>query len=157
MAQELSHTALEGYSDTVFCPCVQTTQSNYHLSETRSFLEAKSHHQCGVGSWEVGWPLAEPVGSDISSRLADSVCYSFPPTTDKDSLKGNLPWLFITEIMPQKSAMPKAKETRRNTLIQLQGQVPGRGAVWSSWAPVGFKRASRNFSNNKAINGLKNN
>lgn len=110
-----------------------------------------------VGSWKIGRPLAEPVGSNISSRLADSVCYSFPLTTDKDSLKGNLPWLFITEIMPLQSAIPKAKETRENTLIQLQGQVPGRGAVWSSQAPAGFKRASRNLSENKVANGLKTN
>lgn len=72
--------------------------------------------EADVGSWEVGWPLAEAAGSDISSRLADSVCYSFPPTTDKDSLKGNLPRSFITAILPPQSAVPKAKETWRNTL-----------------------------------------
>jgi len=58
------------------------------------------------------WPPAEPIGSSVSSRLADSVCYSFPPTADKDSLKGSLPWLFITETMPPQSVIPKARESR---------------------------------------------
>lgn len=84
------------------------------------------------------WAAGRLAGLWLSQQAATfpadllTVCYSFPSTTDKDSLKGNLLWLFITEIMPLQSAIPKAKETRKNTLIQLQGQVPGRGAVWSS-------------------------
>lgn len=136
--------ALEGYPGTRLYPCVRATQGNCHLSGTRSLLEAKSHHQgrCGQRGGAGLW-LSLRLNP---SRLADSVCYSFPPATDKDSLRGNLPRLFITEIMPLQSAIPKAKETRKNTLIQLQGQVPGRGAVWSNQAPLGFKRASRNRS-----------
>ena len=85
-------------------PVITTSQKPGISSGPRVTTEAD------VGSWQAGRPLAEPAGSNNSGRLADSVCYSFPPTIDNDLVKANPPWLFITEIMPLQSAIPKAKK-----------------------------------------------
>lgn len=98
------------------------------------------------------WPLAEPIGCSVSSRLADSVCYSFPPTTDKDSLKGSLPWLFITETMPPQSVIPKARESRTPS-SSSKVKYPEEGQFGASG---GFENTSRNLSKNNGLNEVKN-